>query len=269
MRNLIVLLLLISCHLQAQLIDDQVKEETILIDGIATTVQKASVVGNVDDFRDQWRSFLKNEFNVRSSRKGDVLTAEEVVINRITDRRGDLIIFLYPLEKEVSFNVAYKLGYDIYLNSEEFPEETAQLKEFTAYFINYYYYHYLEDYISRQEKNLRDLRKDLKKATKTIQKADRSVAKLQRKISKNEKRIERLSSSVSTASESEKEAIRTEINQAQAENIALRQEAKEAQKPVSRSEDMIQLLEPKIAELEEKLDHNRLMFVEARDRIKR
>jgi hypothetical protein len=32
---------------------------------------------------------------------------------------------------------------------------------------------------------------------------------------------------------------------------------------------MIKLLEPKIAELEKKLDQSRLMFVEARDRIKR
>jgi hypothetical protein len=152
MRHILLFVFFFSVHLHAQLIDQQVNEETMLIDGISTTVQKARVIGEVSEFRDIWRDFLKDEFNIKSSRKGEVLIAEEVVVNRITDRRGDLILFLYPHDKEVNFNLAFRLGYDIYINSDEFPEEATNLKDFTVYFINFYYYHYLEDYIRKQEK---------------------------------------------------------------------------------------------------------------------
>ena len=269
MRLIVLILLLCIGTLHAQLIDQQVSEETMLIDGISTTVQKARVVGNIDDFRDLWRDFLKDEFDIKTSKKGDVIIAEEVVVNRITDRRGDLILFMYPLEKEVNFNVAYRLGYDVYLNAEEFPAESANLKDFTVYFINYYYYHYLEDYISKQEKNLRDLQSEMKTSVRNIQKSQKTVSKMEKKMEKNEKKIEKLTASMESMSEGDKESVQREINDMRLENTAMRQEIAAEKAPVSKNEEMIELLGPKIEKLEKQLDRNRLMYVEARDRIKR
>ncbi len=255
--------------LHAQLIDQQVEEETMLIDGISTSVQKARVVGELDEFRDLWRKFLKEEFDLKSSRKGDIIVAEKAVINRITDRRGDLILFLYPLEKEVNFNVAFKLGYDVYLNSEEFPEEAENLKDFTVYFINYYYYYYLEDYIKKQERNLSDLKRELKSASKSIAKSDKNVSKLEKNIGKNEKKKERLTAEFETAPEGEKENIRSELSEIKMDNMELREDISEAKAPVGKYQELVRTLEPKIVKLEEQLNRNRLMFIEARDRIKR
>lgn len=269
MRHFSLLVLLFAGTLHAQLIDQQVREETMLIDGISTTVQKARVVGQVDEFRSLWRDFLKDEFGIKTSRKGDVIIAEEVVVNRITDRRGDLILFMYPQEKEVNFNIAFRLGYDVYLNSDEFPEEATNLRDFAVYFINYYYYHYLEDYIKMQEKNLGNLQKELKTAVKTIQKSEKSVEKMEKKLSRNDKKTERLQESLETSPEEEKEGILSEITSIRMENTALRQEISEVKAPVEKNEELIKVLEPKIAKLEETLDRNRLMYIEARDRIKR
>lgn len=269
MRHIILFVFFFSANLHAQLIDQQVKEETMLIDGISTTVQKARVIGEVDEFRDIWRDFLKDEFNIKSSKKGEILVAEEVVVNRITDRRGDLILFIYPLDKEVDFNLAFRLGYDVYINSSEFPEEATNLKDFTVYFINFYYYHYLEAYINQQEKNLGDLQGELKSSVKVIKKAQKQVARAEKKMAKNDKRLEKLNSSMETAGESDKESILTEMNQLRLENTELKQEVSEARAPVSKNEDLIEILEPKIEKLQEQLDRNRLMYIEARDRIKR
>lgn len=255
--------------LYAQLIDQQVKEETLLIDGISTTVQNARVIGEVDEFRDLWRRFLKDEFGLKTSRKGDVIIAEETVINRITDRRGDLILFLYPLEKEVNFSVAFKLGYDIYLNSKEFPTEATNLKDFTVYFINYYYYHYLEGYIKQQERNLSDLKKELKTANKVIGKSAKSVGKLEKNISKNEKRTAKIAASLGEAAEMDKDALRNQLSELRAENATLKQSIAEEKAPVFKNEELVRTLEPKIMKLEEQLDRHRLMYIEARDRIKR
>lgn len=269
MRQIFLILTMGIGSVYAQLIDQQVEEETILIDGISTTVQKARVVGEVDEFRDLWRDFLKDEFDLKTSKKGDVIVAEEAVINRITDRRGDLILFLYPQEKEVSFNLAFRLGYDVYLNSSEFPEEATNLKDFTVYFINYYYYQYLEDYIKQQEKNLSALNSELKSSTKAIEKSSKSVAKMEKSIAKNDKRTEKLSSSLESAPEEERASVQASLSDLRLENTALRQSIKEVKAPVAKYQTFINSLEPKIVSLEKQLDRNRLMYIEARDRIKR
>ena len=267
--NIFLCIALCFGSLNAQLIDQHVQEETLLIEGVSTSVQKARVVGELDEFRELWRDFLKDEFDIKTSRKGEVILAEKVVINRITDRRGDLILFIFPLEKEVEFNVAFKLGYDVYLNSAEFPDEAQNLKDFAVYFINYYYYRYLEDYIKQQEKNFEDLNRELRSNTKAITKADKTVAKLEKNISKNDKRTDKLRLSLETAPEQEKEDILGELNEIRIKNSEYNQEIAETRAPLSKHEEIIKTLEPKIEKLEKQLNQNRLMYIEARDRIKR
>jgi septal ring factor EnvC (AmiA/AmiB activator) len=92
---------------------------------------------------------------------------------------------------------------------------------------------------------------------------------MEKKMSKNDKRLDKLNTSIETAAESEKEDILMEMNELRLENTGLKQEVSEAKAPVSKNEDLIAVLEPKIEKLQEQLDRNRLMYIEARDRIKR
>ncbi len=152
MRILLAALLLASFSLFAQSLNISVGNNTMLIDGVSTSVQTATVSGDIDDFKRIYKRFLKKNFDVKTNGRDNKLVSEEVVINQITDKRGDLILFAYPLPNEVSFNLAYKLGYDVYLNPQEFPEESERLQEFARFFLFHYYYQYLQTYIKQEKR---------------------------------------------------------------------------------------------------------------------
>ncbi len=269
MRFLTLLILLLYGSLAAQKLNLEVKEDEILIDGVKTAVQTATVIGNVDDFKDIYRNFCKKEIDVKVSRKGDKLTANKVVVNQITDKRGDLILYLYPVEDKVTFNLAFKLGYDVYINSRKFPEEAKNLRDFTTYFLSHYYYDYLDDFIDKEEKQIKGLKKELKSARKEIRKSERRATKLERKIAYREVRLDRTQADLNDAEDQEqKSKLLEKTNELKEEIREYKAELRSQQQPRGEQEGIIASLEPKINKMEETLARHRLMYLEARDRVK-
>ncbi|MDZ7845433.1 MAG: hypothetical protein U5L96_00880 [Owenweeksia sp.] len=191
MRIILFLFFCLSLSLSAQKLNVNVTEDEMLIDGVSTAVQTSTVDGNLDDFKDFYQDFLKDKFDLKVKKRDNRLVAEEVVVNQITDRRGNLILFVYPLEDQITLNLAYQLGYDVYLNRQEFPVEAQNLQNFTEFFLYHYYYQYLDDHIKEQEKKLKKLERELKKAERSLQQARKKEGKNKRKIDKANRKIEK------------------------------------------------------------------------------
>jgi hypothetical protein len=193
-----LLFLIIVCNLKSQESLLKFNELNILINGVAVNNAHVMLKGDLKDVSRAWNSFAKDNVDGRMRDKDGVLIAEEIVVNQITDKRGDLMVYFFTVEDDVSFNIAYKLGYDVYINSNQYHDEYQRLEAFVKYFTDVYYDDFLPSYIRDMERNLKSLKKEMKsnakqikKNSKSQKKANKKLEKIESKYSSNESKIEK------------------------------------------------------------------------------
>jgi hypothetical protein len=156
------------------------EETDILIDGVNVHVGASQLKGDLDDIRKQWIAFVKEEIGDKIKDEDGTLVLKETVINRVTDKRGDLLTYIYNRDENVSINVSYRLGYDVYLNSKQYPDEYSKMERFIRHFIYEYYAETLPKMIKENKKGLKTLNKEEKAANKAISKAEKSLKRIKR-----------------------------------------------------------------------------------------
>lgn len=238
------------------------KEEKLLINGVNTVVASTMLKGDFNDVKKSWRKFVKTHLQQKMDEKDNVQIVKETVINQVSDKRGDLISYIYKTGNELSFNIAFKLGYDVYLNSDKFPEEFKKFNDFLEYFTYNYYNDYLPAYIKGLNKNLRDLEKEVKTAKKSIKKSTRSNKQNDRKISKNEKKISKLESKAELDT---KETLR--LNEAKQQIVQYQKQLEYNSGLVKVSEGILVALDPKVSELQKEINSANLSLIEVRSKI--
>jgi len=146
-----------------------------------------------EELRESIVDYTKDELGVklRKERNG-LLQAEEVKVPSITSYTGDLKVLLSRVQEETQVAVAFMPGYDISLNSDDYPDEMERLRQFTRSMIKYHMVNELQATIKDDEKRLKDLEKDHKRNEREYRRLDKSTARMQKKInsdktSENEK----------------------------------------------------------------------------------
>ncbi len=175
-----------SFNLQAQSSLISINESQLLLDGVMVNVASSQMTGDIKDIQKAWESYIKEQLDVKFQEKNGVLFIEETVINKITDKRGDVISYLFVFDSKVSFNFAYKLGYDVYVNSTDYPDEFAKEVDFINHFLAVYYDNFLPKRIKEVKKEQKNLLKELKKSNKIIKKTEKKNTKLD-KLNSNPK----------------------------------------------------------------------------------
>lgn len=182
MKHAIVLIALIvlifTAKAQNSLIN--VSESQLLIDGVMINVASAKMTGEMKDIQKEWENYIKDQLDSRLKEKNGVYYIEETVINKITDKRGDVISYIYVFDNSVSFNFAYKLGYDVYVNSLDYPLEFNNQIGFVNHFLTNYYINYLPKKIKEVKKEQKKLLKEYKKSNKIIAKTEKENKKLEK-----------------------------------------------------------------------------------------
>ncbi len=169
------------------------KETHLLVDGIEINVGNTVLKGNEKQIKKSWANFIKKQTHRRVHRKKNIYTVKKVVVNQITDKRGDLITFIYRTDNKISVNIAYKLGYDVYLTSNHYPEDFKRLEKFTQFFVYNYYNDFLPVYIKSRTKDLKMLKKEEKRANKKVNKSRNKILVNQKRVRSIEKKNEKLS----------------------------------------------------------------------------
>lgn len=175
---IIISIIAMSFNIQAQSSLINVSESQLLLDGVMVNVASSQMAGDIKDIQKAWESYIKEQLDVKFKEKNGVLFIEETVINKITDKRGDVLSYLYVFDNHVSFNFAYKLGYDVYVNSTDYPTEFNNEKEFVNHFLAVYYTDFLPKKIKEVKKEQKQLLTELKKSNKTIKKTEKKNDKL-------------------------------------------------------------------------------------------
>lgn len=244
-------------------------ENNILINGVPVNVGNIILPGDVDQVKDLWQSFIKEQLKEKMKEEDDMLILEENVVNQVTEKRGDLLAYIYNQNDKVSLNVGYKLGYDVYLNSAQYPEEFNRLKDFINYFTYFYYSEYLPDYIKEQSKNLKVLQKENSAAEKSIKTATKENKKLGKSINKNKKELIDYDTKILSATEQEAKTTLTTKQKEISKEIADDQKAIEYNTTLMESKQTrITNLQPKIESTSAKISTAQLTLIEVRSKVK-
>jgi len=231
-KNILVLAgLLMSASLFSQIHLFLEEQEILLKDG-KVTGWVFPATGTQDEVLDDMKDYLKERSDLKLKKGGEhLLIAEKVSLPAITTKRGDLIGSCQIKEQYYAMSVIFKLGYDISVNTAEWPTEMESLRNYVKAFMAY---HYEQVYARR----IKDLEKQIKDVEKDRKQAEGKIASMTNKINNLGKKIA-------------KESETAKINTYQSDINTLEADMKQQL-------DTLPVLDEKINDLNKQLDQNRL-----------
>lgn|GEM_PF-5778419 len=127
-----------------------------------------------------WKSYLykTNHINLKSKKAKSWFNrksipyykASDVYLSNVTHRMGDLITIFQKENGLVKMTVIFKLGYNVSVNKENFPEEYALLKTYVERFSQMNFLEYYEENIRHLNQAIQVVNKVEKKETKVLEK---------------------------------------------------------------------------------------------------
>jgi len=182
-----IYLILLSCLFIMDAFSQKVtmNEEKILIDKKPTNAWVAVINENIDLVRKSFVRFAKDKYDAKAKKKNKrTLLIEQANLPTISDKQGDLWVAFYPENNTIKMGIAYSLGYDIAINSEEYPTEMSNLKSFFREFVVYYKSEYFNTLIAEDQKRIKELSAELRKNQKEFKSLTRSISKVEKTILK-------------------------------------------------------------------------------------
>lgn len=196
-------------------------------------------VGAVDDgelAKDAYQKYTEKKLSL-DTKKGDdkhILISKKVSFPQVSaNKRGDLLFYIEEKDdnKNGKFDVAmaYAFGYDIVVNSKDYPDEMKKLETVMKNFLLFYYEEAYNKQIKGIEEKIKDLKKTIDKNKSKAKSLDKDNDKLSKKVGKakaedkmkleqekvnNQAEIQRLTDSNGL--------IEKQINEAQSEIAAIR-----------------------------------------------
>lgn len=162
-----------------------------------------------------WTKFLRKEYNFKLKEKGlfgnnDLLYIKEVRIDQLSSKKMDFFTQIIEDENGSEMKVFASLGYDIYLNNQDYPVEFRLLNEMLVSFLK----QYLPEYY----------KKDIKDSAKRVKELKQEIASLEANRKSNNDKIEKLKKDVemyklSVEENSDKLAIAEEKLKAREEKL--------------------------------------------------
>ena len=207
MKKIKLLLLL------ATLVSIKLNAQTYRIDTTNITFQnklrpclKVSYDADPKTVKNAWDNFLKKNYKINAKGIGlltnkDIITAHDVTINSISDKRMDMYASITDISGGSAMNYFMSFGYDFFIGPDNYPKEFEGMKkllnDFSVTFLNKYYGDETSDIL----KQIKHYEKDIKKDNNTIK--------------KNVKRSGKASSAEATGLEARNNTHNSDINSIQ------------------------------------------------------
>lgn len=149
-----------------------------------------------DELKDAWVEYLDKKHDVKLKGTGfltnkDVLYAEKITLTEVSDKTMDLYTEIIEVEGETSMKLFAAFGYDIYVNSTDYPTEYAALKKIMTTFLNEYIPNYHSEKVELHQKRVKNFSKEQSSLKKTVDKNEKTIEKMNRKIEKMTEEIEK------------------------------------------------------------------------------
>ncbi len=173
--------LLFSCSVYSQ--DLNVIHRKISVTDLTVDSWSATLNDNMSFYEKTFEDFTKKEFGTKSRDNGkSEELLEKVSIPQVTDKRGDLRLTFFTEGSQTKMGISLMLGYDVWINPEDYGEEMERLRHFSRDYLRYHYTEYYNDII---EKDL----KLISSHKKSIEKSEKSIKTMRTQISRNEEKL--------------------------------------------------------------------------------
>jgi hypothetical protein len=160
-----------------------VTHNKIPVSDVTVDVWSANINDDISFYEETFEDFTKQEFGKKSRNDGkneEIL--EKVSIPQVTDKRGDLRLTFYSEDGRDKIGLSLLLGYDVWINPEDYPKEMERLKQFTRDYLRFHYVHYYNKFIDEDMKLIDDYQRSVEKSEKTIGSMRAQTAKNQEKL---------------------------------------------------------------------------------------
>jgi prefoldin subunit 5 len=145
--------------------------------------------------------YIKDRSDIRMKRDGkEMIIAEKVSLPAIARNRGDLIGYGYITDSYYAIAIIFRLGYDISINSEEYPTEMDNFHTYARQYMSYHYEQAYDRRIEAIEDEIKDLEKEKEKYEKDINSMTRRIGNISERIEKetDESKLSEMRMEVST-----------------------------------------------------------------------
>lgn len=145
--------------------------------------------------KNAWIDFLKKEYDFKLNGMGwfsnkDLLHAEEVTIQKLSSKKMDFYTYVVEDENGSEMKVFASLGYDIYLNEEQYPVEFKAMNEMIVSFLKQYLPEYYNKIINESADRVKSLNREIKSLKEDIKDNNDNIEKLSKEIEKFKASIE-------------------------------------------------------------------------------
>jgi len=161
-----------------------VTHSKILVSDVTADVWTSRLNDDKSFYEETFEDFTKQEFGSKSKSDGkNEELLEKVSIPQITDKRGDLRLTFYSEGAENKLGLSFLLGYDVWINPDDYPDEMERLRKFTREYLRYHYTHYYNDMIESDNKLIDDYKR-------SIEKSERSISNMRSQNTRNQERLQ-------------------------------------------------------------------------------
>jgi len=185
------------------------EEQVIQLDDSRTSAWVFPVAHDLDLVMGDLQNYCKDRSDVKLKKDGEyIMFGEKVSIPSIATKRGDLIGKGFITETYYGVALVFKLGYDIYLNSEDWEPEMNNFRNYAKEFMSYHYEKSFGRRVEAVEKQISELEKEKKQTLNKIDDNNKKIQNLDKKILKeeDETKIEEFKTEIA-ANESEIETL--------------------------------------------------------------
>lgn len=184
MKKLFLILGLLSAGIALSAQNLTLEHSKIPVSDVTVDVWSANLNDNMSFYEDTFEDFTKKEFGTRSRDDGkNEELLEKVSIPQVSDKRGDLRLTFYAEDGRDKLGMSLMLGYDVWINPDDYPAEMKRLQQFARDYLRFHYSEYYNEIIDKDLELIADYKK-------SIEKSEKSIGNMRAQITKNESKLE-------------------------------------------------------------------------------
>jgi hypothetical protein len=189
----ISLVLLFALNASTQSLEPQ--KSTIEHNGKLSSCLLVKLDPEPKTLKNAWIGFLKKEYRFKLNGMGwfsnkELLSAKEVIIEDLSLKKMDFYTQVIEDENGSEMKVFASLGYDIYLNEEQYPVEFKAMNEMLVSFLKQYLPKYYNKKVNESEDRVKSLNKEIRSLKDGIDHNNSNIQKLGKEIEKSRASIE-------------------------------------------------------------------------------
>ncbi|REJ83797.1 MAG: hypothetical protein DWQ44_00695 [Bacteroidetes bacterium] len=147
------------------------------------------------NLKNAWIDFLNDKYDFKLKGMGlfsnkELLSAEEVSIPHISTKKMNFYTHVTEEESASEMKVFASLGYDIYINEQDYPDEFNTIRDMMTAFLKQYLPQYYSELIEASSEKVKNLNKEIKDMNGEINDKQGDIEKLNKEIDELRKNVQ-------------------------------------------------------------------------------